>query len=355
MSQALQLSGGLKELVKSPGIAQRMREVLGQRAPQFVSSLISIGEGMKKVEPKSIVAAAMTAAALDLPIDKNLGFAWIVPYKGLAQFQMGYKGYIQLALRTGQYRKMNATAVNFDAWGGFDEVGDPVIKWDLLDYDQPAVAYAVAWQMVSGFTKVFAWKKERVIAHAKRYSQAYIQERNTPWKTHFDEMALKTVIKMALSHWGIMSIEMRQAVTVDQGVQKDIDGVVAYPDTLQLSPGKQDDEGEGTDLGPVKTLVQDAEVQPRASQPTMPEQGAQISRPAPTPEPPLSPQAALRAVIVAESHSFDNYRRVGIASGWFPEMDPTSWEDFNQIPAELAETHLAARKTILRKLKEGAK
>src|SRR5947207_812268 len=104
----------LQSLVKQPAYSERFRQVLGDRAPQFVSSLLQIGNSLYDVEPRSILAAAMTAAALDLPINPNLGFAWIVPYKTggvkVAQFQMGSKGFIQLALRTGQYRRMNARA-----------------------------------------------------------------------------------------------------------------------------------------------------------------------------------------------------------------------------------------------------
>lgn len=339
----------LKELVKTPAIAGRMREVLGQRAPQFVSSLISIGDTMRDVEPRSIIAAAMTAAALDLPIDKNLGFAWIVPYREgdqkYAQFQMGYKGFIQLALRTGQYKKMNATAVNAEAWGGYDEVGDPIIKWDLLDFGKPAIAYAFAWQTVSGFTKVFAWTKERVISHAKRYSQAYVRGRNTPWKTHFEEMAIKSVIRMALSHWGIMSVEMRQAVILDQSIQKDVDAEVTYPDALPL--GKPDDD-DG-DLGPQKQVeAETPTIEAKISSGTVSIPGStMMDVGGPT------PQQALAKVVTDNGLSFDDYRKVGIESEWFKGHQPDTWESFDMVPTEIATDHVAAHKFIVKKIKGG--
>lgn len=222
----------LKGLLESSAYQNRFKQILGERSAQFVASLIQVGSStqLKKCDPHSVIAAAITAAALDLPIDKNLGFAHIVPYKEQAQFQMGYKGFVQLGLRTGQYRKMNAKAVNVEAFGGFDEVGDPVIKWSELDETKEAVGYVFAWQMVNGFTKAVYWPKKKVEAHAKRYSKAFASGYDTPWKSNFDAMALKTVIKDGLGHWGILSIEMRRALIEDQGVHKNVDADIEYPD-----------------------------------------------------------------------------------------------------------------------------
>jgi len=218
--------------------------VLRDRAPQFASSLLQLvntSKQLKSCEPGSVIAAAMTAATLDLPIEKNLGFAHIVPYGGLAQFQMGYKGFIQLSLRTGQYKQMNAKAVNAEAFGGYDDVGDPIIKWDKLDETKPEVGYVFAWKMTTGFTKVVYWTKEKVVDHAKKFSQAYrAGKKDSPWFTNFRAMGLKTVVKDGLSHWGIMSVQLQQAITEDQGAHKAPEVVIEYPDNLH---GSDDDDG----------------------------------------------------------------------------------------------------------------
>lgn len=225
----------LKSLLKDSLYQKRFEEILGKRAPQFVSSVLSVGGSLgADCEPTSIIASAMTAATLDLPVDKNLGFAWIVPYKSngkkSAQFQMGYKGYIQLGLRTGQYERMNARVINAEAFQGWDEVGEPIIDWSQIDETKPPVGYVFAFKLVNGFTKIAYWPKERVEAHAKRYSQSYKGKCSSPWDTNFDSMALKTVVKNELSKWGILSIEMVKAIRHDQGIQDSLDGDLKYLD-----------------------------------------------------------------------------------------------------------------------------
>lgn len=231
----------LSDLLKAPVYAQRFKEVLKDRAEQFISSVLSVGNTMPDVEPKSIIASAMNAAALDLPVNKSLGFAWIVPYKKgdqkLAQFQIGARGFIQLALRTGQYSRMNAKPINAEAFGGFDEVGEPVIYWDKVDELKPAVGYAFAWKLVNGFTKVCYWTKAKVEAHAQRYSQSYSKGHDSPWTTHFDKMSLKTVVKNELSQWGILSVQLERAFRTDQAVIQE-DGEPEFIDASEIKPSK---------------------------------------------------------------------------------------------------------------------
>lgn len=237
---AIQKGGtsGLKAILAQPAFNKRFEEILGKRAPQFVASIIGVAASLPQdTEPTSIVTSAMVAATLDLPINKDLGFAWIVPYRNNktqrmeAQFQMGHKGFIQLAFRTGQYSRMNAVCVNAEAFGGYDEVGEPIIEWSKIDPSLPVVGYAFAWKLTNGFTKICYWTKKRVEAHAGRYSQAYSKGYQSPWKSHFDQMALKTVIKNELSDWGVLSVEMRQASKFDQSVVLDVESeIVHYPD-----------------------------------------------------------------------------------------------------------------------------
>lgn len=240
----------VRSLIAQPAIAARFKEVLKDKAEQFASSLINISNGMKDVEPHSVIQSAMVAAALDLPIDRNLGFAWIVPFKNkgqkMAQFQMGFKGFIQLALRSGQYKRMNARAINAEALDGFDEVGEPKIDWTKINETKPTAGYVFAFQLVNGFTKCAYWSKQRVEEHAKRYSQSFRGGYDSPWKTHFDEMALKTVIKNELPKWGIMSIQMQKAVETDQGVIT-VDGEVEFLDNQP--------EVKAPDFGDVPQIV----------------------------------------------------------------------------------------------------
>jgi recombination protein RecT len=229
---------GLRATLNDPNVQNRMREVLRDKAPAFCSSLITISNDYKfqNVEPHSILGSAMIAATLDLPIEKSLGFAHIVPYGSKAQFQIGAKGLVQLALRSGQYKKMNAFCVNRDAFGGYDEVGDPVILWDKLDETEEIVGYAFAWTLVTGFTKIVYWTKEKVEQHAAKYSQAYRygkqnpSKADSPWFTAFDQMALKTVIKSGITHWGIMSVQLQTAVRMDNAAVADIDAPPEYID-----------------------------------------------------------------------------------------------------------------------------
>jgi len=244
LTQAPPSDGSLKSLLQNPFYEKRFKELLGARSAQFVSSVLSVGNSLgADCEPTSIITSAMTAATLDLPVDKNLGFAWIVPYrsgnKKQAQFQMGYKGYIQLGLRTGQYERMNARVINAEAFVGWDEVGEPIIDWSKIDETQPSIGYVFAFKLVNGFTKIAYWSKERVQAHAKRYSKSYGGNYSSPWTTDFDPMALKTVIKNELAKWGILSIEMISAIKHDQATKSSLDDDPQYPDGLEHSTNGQ--------------------------------------------------------------------------------------------------------------------
>lgn len=227
----------LAGLLKRPEYSKRFEAVLGDRAAQFASSLISIGNTMRDVEPRSILGSAMIAAALDLPIDKNLGFAWIVPYKGVATFQMGYRGYIQLGMRSAQYKRMNATGINKEVFKGWDSVGEPVLDWDNYDPEKEIWGFFFGFELVNGFTKVAVWTKEKVHSHAQKYSQSYRAGKDI-WKTQFDGMALKTVIANTLRKWGPMSIQLQRALQSDSAVIKDIDAEPTYIDNGPDEPEK---------------------------------------------------------------------------------------------------------------------
>lgn len=203
----------VKSLLNAPNIKKKFEEVLGKRAPQFMTSIVNLTnseKGLQGVEQMSIIASCMVAATLDLPVDKNLGYAWIVPYGGRAQFQMGYKGYIQLALRSGQYKYMNAIAVHegeLQSW-------NPLTEEFVIDFHKKKSdaieGYAGYFELINGFRKAVYWKKSEIEAHKKKFSKS-----DYGWGKDWDAMAIKTVIRNMLSKWGILSIEMRDAYTAD--------------------------------------------------------------------------------------------------------------------------------------------
>lgn len=282
----------VKSLLQRQDYQNRFREILGERAPQFCASVVNVSrdQNIAKCEPASVLAAAVVAATLDLPVDRNLGFAWIVPYKDQASFQLGAKGYIQLALRSGQYARMNARVVNAEAFGGYDEVGEPIILWGKIDESKPPVGYAFAWKLVTGFSKTCYWSKERVEAHAKQYSQSFRGGYKSPWTTHFNEMAIKTVLKNELADWGILSIQMQTAIRHDQGVQRDIESEVVYVDNPEIIEAKPADL---SDLNAKLKAEAQASVKPVETPPTQ-----TVTSPAPeikTP-PTATPEAATATV-----------------------------------------------------------
>jgi len=245
----------VKSLLQREDYRARFGEILGQRAAQFCASVVNISrdQNISECDPHSVIASAIVAASLDLPVDRNLGFAWIVPYKEggtpRATFQLGAKGVIQLAMRSGQYRRMNAKPINAEAYAGLDSFGEPIINWEKLDETKPAVGFAFAWELVNGFRKTCFWTDSKIRDHASRYSMAFKKGRTSPWQTHYEQMALKTVIKNELSDWGILSVEMQKAFRHDQGAQANIDSEIVYPD----GPGSENRPAM-TDIAPITQI-----------------------------------------------------------------------------------------------------
>lgn len=222
-----------KSLFQQSDIQKRFEQLLGKKAQGFISSVLQVVNSnniLNKANPTTVLNAAATAAALDLPINPNLGFAWIVPYKGNAQFQMGWKGYVQLALRTGQYERINVTEVYKNQFKAFNALTEELDADFNTHGSGEIVGYVAYFKLINGFEKTEYWSKEKVIDHAKRFSQSYTSK-SSPWndKTLFDAMAKKTVLKNMISKWGIMSIELQTATIADQSVQEQ-EGNYHYPD-----------------------------------------------------------------------------------------------------------------------------
>lgn len=214
----------LKGMLEMPAYKNKFNEMLGKKAAGFMSSIIAVTNNNKylaKANPATVIGAAAQAAMLDLPINQSLGFAYIVPYGNEAQFQLGYKGYIQLAQRSGQYVDIGAKTVYegeleyenrlLDKFKFGERTGDKVI------------GYLAYFRLTNGFEKMLFMELDEMIAHAKKYSKNYKGGADKWGLTDFNTMAEKTVLKRLLSKYGPLSIEsvqMSQALANDGGVVK---------------------------------------------------------------------------------------------------------------------------------------
>ena len=206
----------IQSLVSQDSVKARFEELLGKKAPGFISSLLAVVNNNKllaRANPNTIVAAGAMAASLDLPINQNLGFAYIIPYGNEAQFQMGYKGYIQLAMRTGQYQTINAAEVyegeivKQNRFTGEYEFGKKT--------SDKIVGYIAYFKLVNGFEKYLYMSIDEMQAHAKKFSKNYKGGTDKWGITDFHSMAIKTVLKRLISKYGILSIEMQGQPMVD--------------------------------------------------------------------------------------------------------------------------------------------
>lgn len=210
----------LEGLLKGDSIRQRFQEMLGKKSAGFISSIISAvntNDKLKEADPMSVISAAAIAATLDLPINQNLGFAHIVPYGGKAQFQMGWKGFVQLAQRTAQYATINCSKVHEGELVEHNHfTGDMKFDQDNKKSDK-VIGYVAYFRLLNGFEKWFYMTMEEMQSHGKKYSKSYALQ-NGRWKQDFDSMALKTVMKLLLSKYGILTIGMETAIQADQAV-----------------------------------------------------------------------------------------------------------------------------------------
>ncbi|GEO26266.1 hypothetical protein AAC03nite_20510 [Alicyclobacillus acidoterrestris] len=220
----------LKGLLETDSVKKRFEQILKNRASQYMSSIVNLvnsDTNLMECDPMSVIAACVVAATLDLPIDKNLGYAWVVPYAKRATFQLGYKGYIQLALRTGQYRSINALPIRegeLISWNPLTEE----LKIDFTKREsEKIIGYAGYFELINGFRKTVYWSKEAIEAHRKRFSKS-----GFGWKNDWDAMALKTVIRNMLSKWGILSVEMQTAYSED--IKEELTEQGTSPDDLMF-------------------------------------------------------------------------------------------------------------------------
>lgn len=243
----------LKNILNAQSVQDQFKNALDKNSGPFVASVIDLynsDSGLQACEPKAVVMEALKAAVLKLPINKSLGFAYIVPYNNSVKqpdgswikvptptFSIGYKGLIQLAMRTGQYRYLNADVVYEGELGKKDKLTG-VISFDGEATSDKVIGYFCHFELLNGFSKTLYMTVEQISKHAKKYVptlqakgpggkdkvpvEQLIALANSPetgkvgWEGNFTGMALKTVVRNLLSKYGYLSIEMQQAIVEDK-------------------------------------------------------------------------------------------------------------------------------------------
>ena len=261
--------------IKNEAVLKNISETLGSetKTKRFVASIISAvssNSALQECQATSIISAALLGESLDLSPSPQLGHYYLVPFKDKktnvtnATFQLGYKGYIQLAIRSGQYRKMNVVAIKegeLISYNPLDEELQVELIEDEYEREQrPTIGYYAMFELNNGFRKTMYWSKRKMLAHAEKYSPAFkfnggaeslkrIENGEIPenelwkyssfWFKDFDGMAFKTMLRQLISKWGVMSVEMRSAYVNDMAF-KDEKGQVNYieneTDTESVTP-----------------------------------------------------------------------------------------------------------------------
>lgn len=194
-----------------------------QRFIASISSSVATTPALQNCDAGSILSGALVGEALNLSPSPQLGHYYLVPYGGKAQFQLGYKGYLQLAIRSGQYQKINVLAIKEGELIRYDALNEE-IEVNMIDDERErekanTIGYYAMFELANGFKKSLYWSKEKMEEHANKYSQGYrARKGHTFWEKDFDGMAFKTLIRQLISKWGIMSLEMQQAQIFDMGV-----------------------------------------------------------------------------------------------------------------------------------------
>ena len=257
----------LKNMLNAPSVKAKFEEMLGKRAPQFLTSITSVVSNnalLQKADASSIVMGAAIAASMDLPLNPNLGYAALVPFNSkdgcFAQFQIMVKGWTDLFLRSGQCQSLiNEVVYEGQLVSKNKFTGDYVFDESAKTSDK-IIGVMAYFRLTNGFEKTEYMTIEEVKAHAQKFSQSYRRGAGI-WKEHFEEMAKKTCLKRLLTKWAPKSLEMNMLQTFDQSVVKgDIhhleEAEAQYPDNNNST---QDAEGEYVDIEEVNNVNQQEE------------------------------------------------------------------------------------------------
>lgn len=243
-TKAVTQQQNFKTFITSEGVKNRINQIIGgangQRFITSISSAVSTNPELAQCDNSTILNAALVGEALKLSPSPQLGQYYMVPFKDnthkrmVATFIIGYKGYIQLALRTGQYKKLNVLAIKQGELVYYDPLDEEIqvnlIKDETKREQAPTIGYYAMFEYLNGFKKTLYWSKEKMQNHAVMYSKGYSARKGyTFWEKDFDAMAYKTMLRQLISKWGIMSIDMQTALTSD-GAMINADGNAEYVD-----------------------------------------------------------------------------------------------------------------------------
>ena len=226
------------QTITNPSTQKYLADVLGERKGSFVNNLTALvanNANLQECQPLTVMFAALKATALNLPLENSLGMAYCIPYKDnkkgitVAQFQLGYKGFVQLSLRSGQFKVIpSATEIKEGELNSRNRLTGECV-FEFIDDDNErakakTIGYASYFRLLNGAESTFYMSVEEMQAHAMRYSQTYRSKydnikQSSKWTTDFDEMAKKTVIKLNLSKNAPLSVEMQEAIRADQSIQ----------------------------------------------------------------------------------------------------------------------------------------
>ena len=250
---------GITAFLTNDAVKNQINSVVGgKNGTRFITSIVSAVNANSQLQEctnQSILAAALLGESLNLSPSPQLGHFYMVPYndkeKGkVAQFQLGYKGYIQLAIRSGQYKKLNVLAIKEGELVKFDPLNEDIVV-NLIEDEETrekanTIGYYAMFEYVNGFRKAIYWSKAKMLAHAERYSKGFAAHKGyTFWEKDFDGMAYKTMLRQLISKWGIMSIDMEKAYESDMAVINE-DGSKTYVETEEVP----DDVPETDDKAP---------------------------------------------------------------------------------------------------------
>lgn len=211
----------IQSLVHNEEFVSKAQDILQDGTPQFMASVLTLANSNKllgECDPIKLYNCCLMAAALKLPFNQNLGQAYIVPFKGEPQLQIGWKGFIQLAQRSGQFKRINCSDVRDGEIVKRDRLtGEIDFEWldDAVREKKPVIGYVAYFELLNGYQQTLYMSKAEVEAHAKKYSQTYKQGFGV-WKDNFDAMARKTLIKRILNQFAPLSVDMAKAMEYDQ-------------------------------------------------------------------------------------------------------------------------------------------
>lgn len=238
-------------MINSAGYKKLINSTLGdpKKATRFVtaiSSAVATNPALQNCDAATIVSAGLLGETLNLSPSPQLGQYYLVPFndrknnRTTAQFQLGYRGMLQLAQRSGEYKRINAMAVKEGELLHYDPFNDEIELQYIEDEEQreslPTIGYFAMFEYHNGFRKVLYWSRAKMEAHAEKYSQGYRAKKGyTFWEKDFDAMGVKTMLRQLISKWGVMSLEMQKAYEADGGVVNQ-DGSIDYVDSVDAAP-----------------------------------------------------------------------------------------------------------------------